>query len=53
MNLAITHKEADIIIIQHVIIEVNNDANTNGQVLRDDTGVFLLLIYVYWSIKMA
>ncbi|MES9884040.1 MAG: hypothetical protein ABW185_24600 [Sedimenticola sp.] len=53
LDLTTTHEEADIIIVQQVINEVTNDSNTKVQVLCDDTDVFVLLVYFYWSLHMS
>ena len=41
------------VIVQHIINEVTKNSNTKVQVLCDETDVFVLLVYFYWSLKIS
>ena len=52
MDLSLTHEEADIFLAQQAIHIAKEDPESTVSVVSDDTGVFALLLYFYWSEKL-
>jgi len=46
------HEEADIFLTQHAIHFAKEDPESTVSVVSDDTDVFALLLYFYWSEKL-
>jgi len=52
VDLSSTHEEAEIFLTQQAIHIAKEDPESTVSVVSDDTDVFALLLYFYWSEKL-